>query len=471
MPKLTKRTVDSLKPEHLSSARDYFVWDEALPGFGIRVRPNGRKIYVLQYRDPAGSTRRIVIGEHGPYTPEQARTEAARQRADVLVARRDPAVPDPARRRRAARQVAQATLAAPTVAELADVFLPHAAAKLKASTVAEYRRLLTISPIRRGPAKGKVRIGEIRRALGRFKVADVTRAQVSKLHLSMKDRPYMANRALAALSALFTYAELQGNRPEGSNPCRGVSEFPEHKRERLLTDAEYASLGESMRRAETQGLPLPSGRDRRKATARTAKHRTKRFDKPTPSNPVGLAALRFLVLTGWRKSEALSLKWTDVDFERGAATLADTKTGRSHREIGAPALALLDDVKAFRHEGNPYVFPGTKRGAYFTDVARLWNSVRHAASLSDVRLHDLRHGYASVGLQSGLTLPVIGALLGHSDIATTARYTHIADSARKRAADLTSEAVAIALASRDDSETRNEASTPMTISFGPRRRS
>jgi integrase len=105
-------------------------------------------------------------------------------------------------------------------------------------------------------------------------------------------------------------------------------------------------------------------------------------------------------------------------------------------------------MRAFRRDGNPYVFPGTKRGAHFTDITRIWDCVRSAAGLDDVRLHDLRHGFASVGLMSGLTLPVIGALLGHTDVATTSRYAHLADSARKRAADLTSEAIEAALTAK-----------------------
>jgi integrase len=340
---------------------------------------------------------------------------------------------------------------------LFDAFLLHAAAKLKPTTVREYRRLLADTPIRRGLGKGKTRIGELRAALGRFKVADVTRAQISKLHLGMKDRPYAANRALATLSAAFKYAEQQGYRPEGSNPCRGIQEYRERKRERLLTDAEYANLGDAMRRAERVGLPLPVQRQRRKATEETAKHRTRSFDQPVPASPVGLAALRFLVLTGWRKREALTLKWTEVDLSRRSATLADSKTGRSDRELGAPAAALVDQMRKLRRDGNPYVFPGNRRGMHFTDITRIWDCVRSAAGLRDVRLHDLRHGYASVGLMSGLTLPVIGALLGHTDVSTTARYAHLADTARKRAADLTSEAVEAALSAKVASPLEREA--------------
>jgi integrase len=452
MPKLTKRLVDSLKPNGDSSG--FFVWDDEVQGLGVRVRPNGRKTYLLQYRDPGGASRRVLLGDHGTLTPDQARADAAAQRAIVLASRRDPTQADPARVRAKAKSAGQARLIAPTVASLADAFLDHADAKLKPSTAAEYRRLLGGTTVKRGPGKGEPRVGELRVALGRLKVADVTTAHVSKLHLAMKDRPYMANRALATLSAFFTYAEAQGYRPGLANPCKGVVTYKEEKRERLLTDAEYAALGEALRRAEETGLPLPENRQRRTASVKTAKHRSKKFGELKPSNQIGIAALRFLTLTGWREGEALTLRWKDVDFDRGFATLADTKTGRSIRELGAPALLLLTDLEQLKRADNEFVFPGKKKGEHFKDTARLWDCVRYAAGLPDVRLHDLRHGYASVGLAHGLTLPVIGSLLGHRDIATTSRYTHLADSARKRAADLTTGTIASALDSRPPTPVR-----------------
>lgn len=440
--KLTKRVVDAAT----AGVRPYvFVWDAELPGFGLRVRANGRKTYELQYRDAAGRSRRVLIGEHGPFTPEQARTAASRLRADVLEARRDPSKLDPATTARRTRSTARRALAAPTVADLADAFLAECAAKLKPSTVRGYTYLLGASP---GP---RARPGMVRQTLGALKVVDVTRADVSKLHYAMRATPYQANRALAVCSALFAYAEQHGHRPDGTNPCRGVTDYREHKRERYLTDAEFAALGSALAQAERVGLPLPAKRARRKATATTAKHRTKDASpdgarRVTPANPVGVAVLRLLLLTGWREGEALTLQWAHLDLARGLATLPDTKTGRSVRELGAPALRVVDAMRVYKLPGNPYVFPGSKPGAHFTDTARLWDMVRHAAGLADVRLHDLRHAFASVAASGGLTLPLIGALLGHTDSATTARYAHLVDTSRKRAADLTSKAVAAALA-------------------------
>ncbi|GJG87443.1 hypothetical protein tb265_26240 [Gemmatimonadetes bacterium T265] len=428
------------------------MYDADAPALGVRVLPSGRASFFVREAVGGRGGRRgfVTLGTFGAVTIADARKLAAaaagvRATAGSAAAARD-----------ARRASVRSRVAAPMVAELADAFLVEGAAKLKASTVAEYRRLLGLVPVRRGPDAGAERAGELRAALGRHKVADVTRAQVAALHLGMKTRPYMANRALAALSALFTYAERHGHRPDGSNPCRHVAPYPEHKRERYLTDDEFAALGAALATAERAGLPAPPTArttKRRRATPATAKHRTKATAAdgaraPAPANPVAIAVLRFLLLSGWREREALTLRWDAVDLGRGVATLADTKTGRSVRELGAPALAVVDAMRAHRQAGNPYVFPGAKPGAHFTDTARVWDAARHAAGLAEVRLHDLRHAFASVAASGGLTLPLIGALLGHMDSATTARYAHLVDSSRKRAAELTSGAVAAALAGR-----------------------
>jgi integrase len=450
MPKITKRLVDASAPR----ASDYFVWDDEVKGFGIRVRPNGRKNYVLQYRDAGGSTRRILIGEHGSLTPDQARASAAQLRGDVLATRRDPNAADPAGKRTRARAAARESLSAPTVAQVADAFLTEATAKLKRSTVYEYQRLLGESIVSRGPAKGERRAGELRRELGHCKVAEVTPAQVAKLHLEMKERPYMANRALAALSALFTYAERHGHRAQGTNPCVRVPEYREEKRERYLNPPELAVISAALEKGEREGLPLPLRRARGRATSATAKHRPKSAGRPVPLNPVGVGALRFLILTGWRKSEALGLEWSQIDRERGVAILPDTKTGRSVRELSSHALAAIDAMRAFRRVGNPHVFPGMGATQPYADLTRIWDVVRHAAGLSDVRLHDLRHSFATFAASVGHDLPLIGALLGHADVATTARYAHLVESRRREAAEQTAAAIAAALGSPSSATTR-----------------
>jgi integrase len=421
MAKLTKRTVDATRPQ----AREFILWDSDVRGFGLRVWPTGRKVFVFRYQlgGRAGRTQRVTIGDYGTLTPDQARREAIRLRAEVAAGR------DPSEERRSRQRSIRSTREAPTVTELADEFLTDRAAKKKPGTVAEYRRLL---------------FRDVLPTLGRSKVAAVTRSQVAKLHLSMSDRPYLANRGLAILGAMFRFAELHDQRPRGSNPCTGIEPYPERARERFLSEAEFARLGAALSRAAREGLPVPEKLRRKPASEVTAKHRPKSADTPHPASPFSVAALRFLLLSGWREQEVLSLRWAALDFEHGIATLAETKTGRSVRHVGAAALALLSDLPRLEH--SPYVFPGAKPGAHLKEIKRLWEAVRDAAALPDVRLHDLRHSFASAAAGGGLSLPVIGALLGHREVATTQRYAHLADDPRRRAADQVAAAIAAALA-------------------------
>jgi integrase len=158
-------------------------------------------------------------------------------------------------------------------------------------------------------------------------------------------------------------------------------------------------------------------------------------------NPIALAAIRLLVLTGCRKSEILTLQWDHVDFERSCLRLPDSKTGAKVVQLGAPALAVL--AKFPRVEN--YVLPGAAAGKHLVGLPRVWERLRKRAKLTDVRLHDLRHSFASVGAASGDSLLVIGKLLGHRDPKTTSRYAHLADDPLKAAADRISTNIALAM--------------------------
>jgi integrase len=424
MPKLTKRVVDAAKPQ----PRDFFLWDTNLRGFGLRVWPSGRKTFVLKYQlgGRAGTTKRYTIGDYGTFTPDEARREAVRLRG--MVAKGE----SPTEQRAAKKAAVRAGRMAPTIADLAQDFLADRRAKKKARTVDEYDRLLKKDVL---PALGKVR------------VAAVTRAQIANLHLSMSDRPYLGNRTLAILSAMCRFAELHGQRLPGSNPCGGIAPYPERSRERYLTDEELKRLGTALTTAERAGLPPAPKTNQKPKDPKKAKHRPKSAGTPKPANPYAVAALRFLILTGWRESEALGLRWEQVDFARSLATLPDTKTGRSNRHLGDAALTLLSELP--RLEDSPFVFPGGKPGTHLVEIKRVWEAVRHAAGLSGVRLHDLRHSFASVGASGGLSLPMIGALLGHREVSTTQRYAHLADDPRKAAADRVAAQVAAMLAGGD----------------------
>lgn len=419
--KLTKRTVDALTPP---AAGRLYVYDTELPGFGLAVTPAGVRTFFAQYRTAGGrrgAARRVALGRYGPLTVDQGRAAAA-----GLLARAELGE-DPAAERAADKQ-------APTVAELVESYLVMIRAKRKPATAAEYARQL---------ARDVVPV------LGKQRVAEVTGADVSALHLAMHDRPYLANRVLALLGGFFAWAEAHGHRAEGTNPTRRVEPYPEHARERFLSADELGRLGAALATAERVGLPPAPGK-RRKAPADPAKarHRPKGADVPTPANPFAVACLRFLLLTGWREAEARELRWDAVDLGRGFAQLADTKTGRSARPLGAPALQLLAELPRYANARGvpcPYVFPAPTLDRPLATLTRLWDAVRHAAGLGDVRLHDLRHTAASVGAAGGLSLPLIGALLGHKRASTTQRYAHLADDPRRVAADRVAGEIAAAL--------------------------
>ncbi len=415
---LTKRHVDSL--EFIKNG-DYLVWDQRLRGFGVRVREHRakdgtvqrRKTFVVGYR-PRGSRqyRRFAIGVYGPMTVEQARIEALRHLSAVSQG------DDPLEAKRAER-------AAQTVRELGERFLSHVDDRRKHTTAREYRRLWT-----------KHVVPEF----GSRKVADVSADEVRRLHKQLKKTPYVANRLLALLGAFFTFAGQEGVRPAYESPVRSVEPYPELARERFLTAEEFGRLGAALDRAEREGLrPAPKYR-KFAASPKTAKHRPNNADDPVKSSPVAIAAIRLLILTGCREGEILSLRWDAVDLERGYLRLADTKTGRSVRPLAQSAAALLETLP--RISGNPFVLPGAKAGEHLKEIKRVWYAVRHAAGLDEVRLHDLRHSFASVPASDGESLLIVRALLGHKRASTTERYAHLADDPVKRAADRAASAIA-----------------------------
>lgn len=373
MPKLTKRTVDSIEPQ----ATEFFIWDESILGFGLRVMPTGRKSFVVQYR--AGRRpRRMSLGPSTVLTCDQARTRAITIIAAVKNGE------DPAADRAAKRNAA-------TVSDLAERFdKEHIAVRLKASTAKEYR-------------------GNLRRfilpALGRLAVPEITRADVAKFHHDLRHIPYQANRCLEVVSKMFVLAEMWGLRPDGSNPRKHIRKYPEEKRERFLSAAELRRIGEVLREMESEGVELSSA----------------------------ILAARLLILTGCRLGEIMTLKWDYIDFHERALRLPDSKTGKKIVHLGAPAVECLRDAQ--RIDGNPWVIPGTLTGKPLSDLQPFWQRVRARAGVKDVRIHDLRHTFASTAVASGQGLPMIGKLLGHTQVQTTARYAHLAADPVKSAAD------------------------------------
>ena len=416
LAKLTKRTVEAVR----SGADDVFVWDSELKGFGLKVTPKDRRVFLAQYWAPnlARVRRRVTLGTFGTITVDQGR--AAAQRVLGRVANGEDPAADASEGKRTAKEA--------TVALISAEYLDETSAKMKSRTSSEYTRLFNVY---------------ILPALGRKPVVHVTLKDVAAVHLAHRKQPYQANRVLQLLKSFLYWAETRGYRARNTNPCRDVAKFPEHERERFLTVDELAKLGAALVTAERVGLPPAPEHRKAPRNEKTAKHRPRSADTPFPANPYAVAAIRFLLFTGWREQEALTLRWADVDMKRGAATLPDTKTGKSQRPLGAQAVELLAALP--RLEGSPYVFPGANPDAPLREIKRVWCAARHSAGLGDVRLHDLRHTVASFSVGSGHSLYLTGKLLGHTRPETTQRYAHLADDARKAAADTVSEALSVAL--------------------------
>ncbi|MDR6303983.1 integrase [Nitrobacter vulgaris] len=391
---ITKSLVDGLE----ARATEYSVWDAKLPGFGVRVRPTGSMSFIVVYRAGSGRSapfRRYTIASVGKLAPEAARIRAKQILGKVVNGI------DPANEKARERGTA-------TVGELADLFVRHHAdKKLKPSTCSYYRLLVETI---------------IKPAFGSTKSDKLSRAAVSRLHSGMSKHRVNANRTLTLLSGIYAYGGQIGEVPEGYNPARGIEKFKEASRERFLNGDELGRLGAALQEAETVGIPWDVD------NGPNSKHVPK-LKRVTIVSKSAAAALRLLVLTGCRLREILHLKWEYVDFERGVLFLPDSKTGKKTVVLNAPALAVLAGLERI----GPYVIPGDNIEKPRSDLKRPWAAVSTRAGLQGVRLHDLRHTYASFGVGGGLGLPIIGKLLGHAQASTTARYAHLDNDPLRRA--------------------------------------
>ncbi|WP_292530599.1 site-specific integrase [Methylocystis sp.] len=398
--KLSKKSVDGLAPRD----RAFIAFDADLAGFGVRVMPSGVKSWVVEYRPNGGgrsvSKRRVTLGKTTALTPDQARRAAAGLLARVRLGA------DPAAERAEQRE-------ALTISELIDVFdAQHIGTMLKPGTAVSHR----------------VATDVLRGAHGSVKAGALTRAKIATLHAQMADRPYAANRAVAVWAKLFAWAAERGHVPEGHNPAKGLKKYREQGKERFLTSEELARLGTVLTLAETRGLPWHV--DEIKPNA---KHAPKESNRRRILDPFAVAAIRLLILTGARLREILHAQWSQVDLERGVIFLSDSKTGKKPIYLSAAAQAVLASLP--RIEGNSHIIAGAKEGAPRADLKKPWAAVKRTAGLEGVRLHDLRHSFASFGAGASLGLPIIGKLLGHSQAATTHRYAHLDADPLRRAVD------------------------------------
>ena len=388
MPKINKRIVAAAIARNTA----YDINDSELRGFGVRILPSSAHSYFVRYRR-GGQRRRIRLGSHGTLTPEQARAQAIQLLARVGAGE------DPAAGRQSGGQIT-------TVADLAERFdEEHVAVRLKPRTAKEYRRNVQLF---------------IMPALGRLKVTEVTRADVSRFHHEFRETPYQSNRNLEIVSKMFNLAELWGLRPDGSNPCRHVKKYKEEKRERYLSTDELARLGEVLRQCEQEGIESAST----------------------------INLIRLLVFTGCRLSEIQILKWDYVDLDNGVLRLPDSKTGEKIVHIGGAAARILSGIE--RLDDNPWVIPGKYANTHLQEPQRPWRRIRARAGLDNVRIHDLRHTFASVAVSGGQGLPMIGKMLGHTQVQTTARYAHLATDPIKQATADVSASIEAAFGSEAD---------------------
>jgi integrase len=344
----------------------------------------------------------MVIGTTKTLTPEQARTHAETLLANVKLGA------DPAGAKTALRQ-------ADSVAEILAAFLDQVRSVKKASTASLYTLYVNkhLSP-----------------SLGSKKAVTLRHDEVRRFHrLVGKEHPATANRLIAVLSAAYNYAIKSQVLPKGTqNPALGIEKFREQNRERFLTEPELLRLGDAIREAETTGIDRAPSK---------SKHAPKKPEnRVTTIGPHAAAALRLLIFTGARLREILNLKWDHVDLQRGLLFLPDSKTGKKTIVLGGAALAILTNLK---HVGS-YVIAGNDPDKPRADLQRPWALVSKRAGLEGLRLHDLRHSFASVGAGSGMGLPIIGKLLGHSNSKTTERYAHLAvDPVRRAANDISAQ--------------------------------
>ena len=369
-PKLTKRTVDALA----SDGRDAVFWDRDLKGFGVRVHPSGRKVFVVQTRGPNGP-KRVTLGRYGKLVPDEARKQAA----EVIDRIKRGLEPFPA--------PAEPEL---TVAGLAERYMQdHAKVNCGEKTQASYHYMIE---------------AHILPELGELPISEVDRSRVAKFHYGLRETPQAANAAVKILSRMFNMGESWELLPPGRNPCRAVRRYREVRRERFLTPDEYRELGRVLKEAAAEGSARPSA----------------------------VTALRLLMLTGCRKNEIIGLRWDDVDRAARELRLSDAKTGPRIVPLTPAVEVVLDRIP--RDGDSPWVIAGKKGDAHLVNVDAVWKRLRAKAGLEDVRIHDLRHSWASRALALGESLSMIGKLMGHGQVATTARYAHLARDTEKASA-------------------------------------
>ena len=386
MAKLQYETLSNRTVAALNVERDTVFWDPELKGFGVRAYPTGGKLYIAQARGPYGEgtskrPRRVTVGRYPVLDAEHARQRAALIIARIKAGEEPVPLPLPAKH-----------AGGPTVADLARRYLEeHVAVRCKPKTQRTARSVVN---------------RHIVTALGKLPLAAVERRHVMALHESLCEFPAMANMTVKTLSHMFALAGKWGMAPEGCDPCRSIPLNPARKRERFLTDAEFDRLGQVLDEVSSNGSQISAG---------------------------AVTTIRLLMLTGCRRNEILTLRWEHVDLDEGEIRIVNGKAGSRTVHLSPSAVGVLAALPS--QPGNPWVVPGAKPGTHMTDIDTAWRSIRAKAGLHDVRIHDIRHTFASRALALGEGLPVIGRLLGHRRVESTARYAHLARESIKNSAE------------------------------------
>jgi integrase len=377
MPKvrLSKSIVDKLSIRQ----SDVIFWDTSLVGFGVRVKPNNTKSYVVQYRNRStGRSRRKTIGQHGPLMSfAQAKKIATGLLSDVLRGH------DPVSESKLMR-------AAPTVSDLGHQYLEiHAIPKKRPKSVSNDKSMLA---------------RHILPKLASYKVSEVGHRDIQAVHNSLKSTPYQANRTIALASKMFELSIKWGWRSD--NPAKGIERFHEEKRHRWLSDGELIKL--------TAALD----------------------DHP---NQKAANAIRLQLLTGARIGEVLTSEWVDFDLDRGVWIKPSHHTKQKRTEylpLSGATCELLVSISDANDGRSNLVFPGRTNDKPIVDLKKFWRAVISAAGIQNYRIHDNRHTHASHLVSSGMSLAIVGRLLGHTNPMTTQRYAHLADDPLREAAEI-----------------------------------
>lgn len=347
--RLTRAVVDGTGPK----SHRFTLFDDTLKGFGLRIFPSGQKSWILEYRPAGGgrgvSKRRVTLGPSESLTPDEARRAASQFLAEVG-------------RTAELAKVAKVGSSAVSVWELAALFMRDVEERLTAHTRSQYRDVLDRLVV---PEIGEMTVGAVRKT------------DVEKLRLGHKHTPVLANRMVAVLGAMFSFAEKRGFTDE-VNPAHGVAKYKELRRERALTLEEIELIAAALREAETTGIAWDL-----EEAGPASKHLARPDDRFTRMGPHPAAAIRLLILTGARLRQVLGLRWIDVDVEMGS------HTDVSHRSFISEDL-VLSFLTTLPRVGS-YVIAGADPSKPRTDLHRPWRLISKRAALSDVVLDDLRH--------------------------------------------------------------------------------